>query len=626
MAKGVAEINVPGIADVGWEGGEIGIAPTTGVQGIAAHLDDLTLLGERGASAVIGPGITQADLERSIEGASTLTLGVEDGNRQLLTSELATTRADLELDGLWFRLVKVGRQGYITELTFEDREVARLRKPGKALRVKRGKMTRAEFIRKMVRQTPGEKIPFFCPELHKRQPIASAKQGRKAKASGKAQSGLSAKSAKGLTVKGKPANPNQIRNADTVLRTGASKNAPKKVHISAIAAAIAESLLENLRGGDRDSVGVFQQRPSQGWPASGDVAKDSDAYYDYAIKVYKQNPNLSAAAIAGRTQRPQDPSVYNKYINEAEEFYKRFVGGAGAATSVASSAESSKPGKFAFKRKKKESTWDCSGRLAEEVGWRRFVTGGTFFYISEQDLYAGDTRMVLAPGVPGFDDDLDFNYDLGTDIAELTVSVRCQRWEAPPGTVAAVEGYGVADGRYLVTNIETSLFSEDAEVTLKTPIAELPEPRGRTKRKAAKKTAAKAKAGGGSSAEALADVKITRTAPGAPGWGGTADIFDQFVHPFMRRRGLSIGGQKEPGHATGGDHDPNSRTSYACDYGTTSGAGAANALGQAMGRGGSSTGTFATFNIKVDGRSFRVQILWGVRDHYDHVHVGIRAI
>jgi len=35
--------------------------------------------------------------------------------------------------------------------------------------------------------------------------------------------------------------------------------------IIAIATAIMESRLVNLSGGDRDSVGLFQQRPSQGW-------------------------------------------------------------------------------------------------------------------------------------------------------------------------------------------------------------------------------------------------------------------------------------------------------------------------------------------------------------------------
>ena len=37
----------------------------------------------------------------------------------------------------------------------------------------------------------------------------------------------------------------------------------------AYAAALQESKLHNLSYGDRDSVGVFQQRPSEGWGPAG---------------------------------------------------------------------------------------------------------------------------------------------------------------------------------------------------------------------------------------------------------------------------------------------------------------------------------------------------------------------
>ena len=41
-------------------------------------------------------------------------------------------------------------------------------------------------------------------------------------------------------------------------------------------ALMGESSLRNLPGGDRDSVGLFQQRPSQGW---GTVAQLTDSVY-----------------------------------------------------------------------------------------------------------------------------------------------------------------------------------------------------------------------------------------------------------------------------------------------------------------------------------------------------------
>ena len=48
-------------------------------------------------------------------------------------------------------------------------------------------------------------------------------------------------------------------------------NAPPKVRLSAFEAAIVESGVHNLNYGDRDSLGVFQQRPSQGWGTPAQV-------------------------------------------------------------------------------------------------------------------------------------------------------------------------------------------------------------------------------------------------------------------------------------------------------------------------------------------------------------------
>src|SRR5215475_8709361 len=56
--------------------------------------------------------------------------------------------------------------------------------------------------------------------------------------------------------------PDQIANAATI---GRQMNIPEQGQVIAITAAIQESGLHNLDHGDRDSLGLFQQRPSQGW-------------------------------------------------------------------------------------------------------------------------------------------------------------------------------------------------------------------------------------------------------------------------------------------------------------------------------------------------------------------------
>jgi hypothetical protein len=128
----------------------------------------------------------------------------------------------------------------------------------------------------------------------------------------------------------------------------------------------------------------------------------------------------------------------------------------------------------------------------------------------------------------------------------------------------------------------------------------------------------------------LKNVNVTST-PGAPHWGGGGDVVSQFVEPFMVKRGLPIGsGKRTPAYnqSIGGsptsDHLTTHTTTMARDFPTYSGEDDARALAAAMGNKGWVANSYAQFYVTVDGRSFRVQILWGAGiGHGDHVHVGV---
>ncbi|GAA4463313.1 transglycosylase family protein [Phytohabitans houttuyneae] len=108
-------------------------------------------------------------------------------------------------------------------------------------------------------------------------------------------------------------------------------------------------------------------------------------------------------------------------------------------------------------------------------------------------------------------------------------------------------------------------------------------------------------------------------------WAGTESIFDQFVTPFLRRRGLSPGMEKWHNPNLASDHRPEHTGAYAIDYPTWSGLDDARAVARAMGIRGWRPDSYQQHVIEVDGQRFRVQILWGARiDHADHVHVGIK--
>jgi LysM repeat protein len=69
----------------------------------------------------------------------------------------------------------------------------------------------------------------------------------------------------------------QRANALTIIRVGRSLGVSDYGIVVALAAAAQESGLENLSSGDRDSVGLFQQRPSQGWGSRAQLLNTTHA-------------------------------------------------------------------------------------------------------------------------------------------------------------------------------------------------------------------------------------------------------------------------------------------------------------------------------------------------------------
>ncbi|MFD8117869.1 C40 family peptidase [Streptomyces microflavus] len=99
---------------------------------------------------------------------------------------------------------------------------------------------------------------------------------------------LDGASGKDIHIQGLDLPAEQIPNAQTIVATGLSLDVPKKGQIIAIATAMQESRLRNLNSGDRDSLGLFQQRPSQGWGTAQQIRDPvyaSEAFYKALLKV-----------------------------------------------------------------------------------------------------------------------------------------------------------------------------------------------------------------------------------------------------------------------------------------------------------------------------------------------------
>ncbi|MGW9399233.1 C40 family peptidase [Streptomyces sp. NPDC055642] len=111
----------------------------------------------------------------------------------------------------------------------------------------------------------------------------------------------------------------QVPNAATIVATGLSLDVPKKGQIIALATAMQESRLRNLGYGDRDSLGLFQQRPSQGWGTAQQIRDPvyaSEQFYKHLLKVDGwQQMTVTQAAQA--VQKSGLPDAYAQWENLA---------------------------------------------------------------------------------------------------------------------------------------------------------------------------------------------------------------------------------------------------------------------------------------------------------------------
>ena len=91
---------------------------------------------------------------------------------------------------------------------------------------------------------------------------------------------------------------------------------------------IVESTLLNLDYGDRDSLGVFQQRPSQGWGTPEQVKNVTYATNKFLDVLLQQTDWKTGqyGELAQDVQRSAFPDRYQEYVPEAEAIYARLSG------------------------------------------------------------------------------------------------------------------------------------------------------------------------------------------------------------------------------------------------------------------------------------------------------------
>lgn len=112
----------------------------------------------------------------------------------------------------------------------------------------------------------------------------------------------------------------QTANAQTIVNVGLEMGMNSRAIMIALMAAMQESSLMNLSGGDRDSVGLFQQRPSQGWGTVGQIMNPIYAATKFyqALQKVPNYQNLQPGAAAQAVQRSAFPLAYNQWQGDAQ--------------------------------------------------------------------------------------------------------------------------------------------------------------------------------------------------------------------------------------------------------------------------------------------------------------------
>jgi hypothetical protein len=113
--------------------------------------------------------------------------------------------------------------------------------------------------------------------------------------------------------------PDRLANAEVIVDTGTALGVPERGQWIALAAAMQETSLRNIDWGDRDSLGLFQQRPSQDWGAPAEILDPVYAatqFYErlVAIPGWEDLPLWQAAQAV---QRSGHPTAYSKWEDAA---------------------------------------------------------------------------------------------------------------------------------------------------------------------------------------------------------------------------------------------------------------------------------------------------------------------
>ncbi|HEY6796927.1 MAG TPA: NlpC/P60 family protein [Kineosporiaceae bacterium] len=205
----------------------------------------------------------------------------------------------------------------------------------------------------------------------------------------------------------------QLANAKIIIEVGRSLQIPERGIVVAIATAMQESSLHNIPYGDRDSVGLFQQRPSSGWGTVAELTTPTISAKKFyaALLTVPGWESMPVTVAAQRVQRSAFPLAYAKW----EGLATAVVSAAGVGSprldctsSIGFSIPTGAAGdmlRIALGQQGKPYVWgatgpdsfDCSGLVV--YSWR--MAGYRLSVRTSEQMYAVSDRVPMGSEQPG---------------------------------------------------------------------------------------------------------------------------------------------------------------------------------------------------------------------------------
>jgi hypothetical protein len=501
------------------------------VRGIDSSVKEITLQGEEWEAA-LGTSLTDAQLTRAIDAASTVNLTVHDAGDKLLLSPMLFEPHDIELDGLWFRFVQTTKDDpFELGMNYEALPVAILREHKGPKKAFRDTYTRAEFVAALCSEAG---VALWCPDLHVVQPIAGAGGGANAQqdpSKPNDPSGQAKPSQPSVGNSPAKAEPSPISNQSKSSGLVGSSNGERAYNFfigkglsPVCAAAILGSLAQESGGGDPTAInpnsiqpgtanggiagwnagylrsdyrgaGLSSDPEPQGTGGTGDLGgqlvvlwyemNDNGIWHGspFHLDTFKGITDL-AQAVAYFVANWERAGIVGDRLTPARKALRMWGNGTPGAIGGNVAGSATKATRYAFEVKPDETYWDAMTRLAAEVDWRCFEANGIVFFVDDITLKEQRVQAVVTRDAEGVDW-IGYDFDYGKPVSRLTVACRTKTWAAPPGTLIEVQEEGIVDGQYLVSEIDTPLMSpgtdvRTADVTAVRPTPPKPEPAAQT--------------------------------------------------------------------------------------------------------------------------------------------------